>query len=465
MISNLSLYQIVQENGTPLPSVEISAITLRTCVKTVLELVREQQLTPTILVKTPQSQSWLEDIKQYQQTVPQARIYLCSDKPNYGSKAGSVALNSLIPIKLVKNSLLKRECFLTILSEAFSCLILAQWQTGKITVESSGKRLQQPYLQMVFSFEPSTIQVFLSGLKNAVPKATAERVADASIPEIDLISIAPGEPQLKSHLFTKQIQIIESLQKTLNQVTHKSANKETFSTTLGLQNNFLNNLVQELRSPITHMKTALSLLESKQLKKEQRQRYLKMLERECERQNSVVSGLLALLQLDNSVKSEIVYLEELVPGIVSTYQPLANEKQIQLGYTIPSHLPPVQCPRPWLRQMIVQLLNNSLQFTPAQGRVFVQASLKNEFVEIMISDTGIGIEPKEFNNIFDSFYRTRKVGNKPVVGAGLGLTIVQQLVQRCNGTISVNSKQGKGSTFTISLPVLPPELIDSLSEG
>ena len=223
----------------------------------------------------------------------------------------------------------------------------------------------------------------------------------------------------------------------------------------------MHNLVQELRSPITHMKTALSLLESKQVKGEQRQRYLQMLERECERQNSVVSGLLALLQLDNSVESEIVYLEELVPGIVSTYQPLAHEKQIQLGYTIPSHLPPVQCPRPWLRQMIVQLLNNSLQFTPAQGRVFVQASLKNEFVEIMISDTGIGIDPKEFNNIFDSFYRTRIVSNKPVVGAGLGLTIVQQLVQRCNGTISVNSKPGKGSTFIISLPVLPPELVDS----
>ena len=457
MISNLSLYQIVQENGTPLPSVEISAITLRSSVKTVLELLREQQLTATILVKSPQSQSWLEDIKQYQQTVPQARIYLCSDKPNYGSKTASVALNSLIPIKLVKNSLLKRECFLTILSEAFSCLILAQWQTGKITVESSGKRLQQPYLQMVFSFEPSTIQVFLSGLKNAV--------ADASIPEIDLISIAPGEPQLKSHLFTKQIQIIESLQKTLNQVTHKSAARETFSTTLGLQNNFLNNLVQELRSPITHMKTALSLLESKQVKKEQRQLYLKMLERECERQNSVVSGLLALLQLDNSVKSEIVYLEELVPGIVSTYQPLANEKQIQLGYTIPSHLPPVQCPRPWLRQMIVQLLNNSLQFTPAQGRVFVQASSKNEFVEIIISDTGKGIDPKEFNNIFDSFYRTRRIGDEPIMGAGLGLTIVQQLVQRCNGKISVNSKLGKGSIFTISLPILPPELVERTSKA
>ena len=457
MISNLSLYRIVQENGTPLPSVEISAITLQSCVTTVFELLREQQLTPTIWVKTPQSQSWLEDIKKYQQAVPQGSIYLCSDQHNYENKAASLPINSVIPIKLVNNSWLKRECFLTILSEAFSCLILAQWQTGKIKVESSGKRLQQPYLQMVFSFDPTTIEVFLSGLQNAL--------ASDSVSETDLISIAPGDPQLQSHLLTKQIQIIESLQKTLNQVTRKSTSREAFSATLGLQSNFLHNLVQELRSPITHMKTALSLLESKQVKGEQRQRYLQMLERECERQNSVVSGLLAFLQLDNSVESEIVYLEELVPGIVSTYQPLAHEKQIQLGYTIPSHLPPVQCPRPWLRQMIVQLLNNSLQFTPAQGRVFVQASLKNEFVEIMISDTGMGIDPKEFNNIFDSFYRTRIVSNNPVVGAGLGLTIVQQLVQRCNGTISVNSKPGKGSTFTISLPVLPPELLDSASEG
>ena len=307
---------------------------------------------------------------------------------------------------------------------------------------------------MVFSFAPKIIQVFLSGLENVI--------VNESIPQEDLIAITPHNRELEGHLVAKQIQIIESLEKTLNQANHQfiPQEQETFSATLGLRSNFLHNLVQELRSPITHMKTALSLLESKHVKGEQRQRYLQMLERECDRQNSVVSGLLALLQLDNSVDPEIVYLEELVPGIVSTYQPLANEKQIQLGYTIPSHLPPVKCPRPWLRQMIVQLLNNSLQFTPAQGRVFVQASVKNDFIEIVINDTGIGIDPKEFNNIFDSFYRTRRVGDEPVVGAGLGLTIVQELVRHCNGTISVSSKPGKGSTFTISLPVIPPELID-----
>lgn len=452
MISNLSLYQIVQENGTLPPSVEISAITLKNFVTTVFDLIREQELKPTIWVKTPQSQSWLEDIKKYQQEISLGKIYLCQETPTHENKDYSIETNSLIPIQLVNNSWLKRECFLTVLSEVFSCLIVAQWQTGTINVGSSGKRLEQPYLKMVFSFEPQAIEAFFSGLKQGI--------INESIPETDLASGVQKEHRLESNLLCKQIKIIESLQKTLNQITRKAAPQENFSTKLGLQDNFLHNLVQELRSPITHMKTALSLLESSRIRGEQRQRYLKMLEKECDRQNSVVSGLLALLQLDNFVEPEIVYLEELVPGIVSTYQPLANENQIQLGYTIPSHLPPVKCPSSWLRQMIVQLLNNSLQFTPAQGRVFVQASVKNEFVEITISDTGIGIEHKEFNNIFNSFYRTRMVGDKPVVGAGLGLTIVRQLVQNCNGSISVNSRLGKGSTFTISLPALPPELID-----
>ena len=451
MISNLSLYRIVQENGTPLPAVEISAITLKNCIRTVFEILGEQQeLTPTIWVKTPKSQSWLQDIKKYQQTAAQGKIYLCSEKLNPDHKNASVG--SIIPTQITKNLWLKRECFLTVLSEAFSCLILAQWQTGKITGSNSSKRLEQPYLKMVFSFAPQNIQVFLSALENVIP--------NESIPKKDLIAITSQDSKLASHLVTKQIKIIESLHKTLNRVGRPSPPEETFSAGLGLRSNFLHNLVQELRSPITHMKTALSLLESRQIRGEQRQLYLKMIEEECDRQNSVVSGLLALLQLDNSVKPEIIYLEELVPGIVSTYQPLANEKQIQLGYTIPSYLPPIKCPRPWLRQMIVQLLNNSLQFTPAQGRVFVQASVKEDFIEIMISDTGIGIDSKEFNNIFDSFYRTRRIGDEPIVRAGLGLTIVQHLVNHCNGKISVNSKLGKGSTFTIALPIVPPELID-----
>jgi signal transduction histidine kinase len=88
----------------------------------------------------------------------------------------------------------------------------------------------------------------------------------------------------------------------------------------------------------------------------------------------------------------------------------------------------------------------------------VQASLRDDQIELIVSDTGIGIDTKELGKIFNSFYRGRTAINEQVSGAGLGLTIVQQLIRRCGGSISVNSKVGKGSSFRILLPVIPPEL-------
>ena len=360
----------------------------------------------------------------------------------------------MIPVTLVKNTELKRECFLLVITAEFSGLILTQWQKGQIKVNSSGKRLQQPYLKMVLSFQPSVVQKVLTGIQNALLESRTHPIAPA---EFTMTSSGTKITNLLTNLLLKQIEHSESLQASAEQRSQTTS--QTAPLNLGLEIDFLSNLVAELRSPITHMKTALSLLESKSIKGEQRQRYIEMLERQCDRQNSVISGLLALLNLHSPIEAEAVYLNELVPGIVSTYQPLASEKQIQLGYTIPDHLAPVSCPTPWVRQIIIQLLNNSLQFTPPKGRVFVQAMSKNDAIELIISDTGRGIEAKDLGKIFDSFYRGKTVTNNEVTGAGLGLTIVQQLVQRSGGSISVNSKLNKGSSFRILLPTVPLELM------
>ncbi|MEO1005801.1 MAG: ATP-binding protein, partial [Cyanobacteria bacterium J06638_38] len=132
-----------------------------------------------------------------------------------------------------------------------------------------------------------------------------------------------------------------------------------------------------------------------------------------------------------------------------------------LGYTIPANLPPISCPRPWFRQIIINLLNNSLQFTPATGRVFVQASFKKESeqIEILVMDTGVGISSNDISKIFDGFYRTKPTVEEKETGAGLGLTLVKQLIQRCGGTISVTSKVNKGTTFKILMPAIPAELV------
>ena len=267
---------------------------------------------------------------------------------------------------------------------------------------------------------------------------------------------------LLSKLISQQVSQHEKVQSALNIFRAKTSYQSpATSTALGLKESFLNDLVQELRSPITHMKTALSLLESKQIKGEQRQRYLQMVSNECDRQNSLVNGLLGLLQLDMPIETEYLHLEDLVPGIVSTYQPLAEEKEIQLGYTIPANLPPISCPKSWFRQIIINLLNNSLQFTPPHGRVFVQASFKqnSQEIEILVTDTGVGIPSKEINRIFDGFYRTKPADQSQTAGAGLGLTLVKQSIQRSGGQISVTSKPSKGTTFKILMPAVPAELI------
>ncbi|WP_036482648.1 ATP-binding protein [Myxosarcina sp. GI1] len=451
-----SLYQLTQDLETPLTSIAIGAETLKFYVEAIIELAIEQQLQATIWVKLPQTQTWLELIQKYYQTGKAKRIYLCNtQKKSFRPLADDAANKKVVPVKFIKNSWLQRESFLIVLSSQFSIALLSQWQKGQIVVESSQKRLTQPYIQMVSSFNSSVIEQILAGVKQIANAADTNNfivAADLQVPQI-----VDRESTLLAQLLLKQIERCELLRTQSHRTSERQ--QSTNSAISGLQEEFLNSLARELRSPITHMKTALSLLESKQIKGEQRQRYLQMIGSECDRQNSLVRGLLELLQLGTPTENRQLNLDEFVPGIVSTYQPLAREQNIQLGYTIPASLPPIACPVAWLRQIIINLLNNSLQFTPAGGKVYVQASLKNEYIELSIADTGIGIEAKEIDKVFDSFYSTKAINQQQTTGAGLGLTIVRQLVERIGGSIEVNSRVGRGTNFKILLPTIPAELV------
>jgi signal transduction histidine kinase len=203
------------------------------------------------------------------------------------------------------------------------------------------------------------------------------------------------------------------------------------------------------------MKMALTLLNSPQLKINQRQRYLQMLNTECDRQNSLINGLLDLMQLDRSTEetAQTIRLSDVVPGVVSTYQPLAQEKGVMLAYTVPEDLPAVSCPSSWLKQIVINLLHNSIKFTPTGGQVWVRSRLQGDYAQLEFRDTGIGIAPSDIPKIFDRFYRIRPAASEDVGGAGLGLTIVQQLLLRCGGSISVKSKLAEGSSFKVLLPI------------
>jgi len=144
-------------------------------------------------------------------------------------------------------------------------------------------------------------------------------------------------------------------------------------------------------------------------------------------------------------------LADVVPGVVSTYQPLAQEKGVMLAYTIPEGLPPIACINLWLKQIVINLLHNGIKFTPSGGKVWVKARQQDKFVELEVRDTGVGIAAHDLPKIFDRFYRARQNGEDS--GAGLGLSIVQQLLIRCGGSISVRSRPAEGSAFSVLLPI------------
>ena len=460
--SEPSLYQLTQDLDEPLVSQSVGAETLKSYVSNIIDLLIEEQLEATIWVKLPQTKSWLNQIQRLLKEGNVNNIFVCGDRRDRSISAlYNDNGNAVIPLLFHQSSILQRECCLIVAAPGFCSLVLAQWQKSKIQIDASGKRLQQPYLEMVSSFSALKINAVLSGIKQNIIANS-----DYSNNAFNLNSSVAVRTELLSKLIFRQVGQHEKVQSALNVFRSKTDRQpEVVSTALGLQSSFLNDLVQEMRSPITHMKTALSLLESKQIKGEQRQRYLKMVSNQCDRQNSLVNGLLGLLQLNTPAKTEYLHLDDLVPGIVSIYQPLAEEKDIQLGYTIPANLPPISCPKSWFRQIIINLLNNSLQFTPPKGRVFVRASYKKESqqIEILVADTGVGIPSKEINRIFDGFYRTKPADKSQVAGAGLGLTLVKQSIQRSGGSIFVTSKLKKGTTFKILMPAVPAELIAASS--
>ncbi|NJK71489.1 MAG: hypothetical protein HC932_04555 [Thermales bacterium] len=168
--------------------------------------------------------------------------------------------------------------------------------------------MQQPYLETIISFESFVIKQFVTEIKTAIAQSNPDLIFTPS--NFDFDNYFPSQQtQLLTNLLVKQIVKEDSFLLSSSQQSPKNVESEASSlaTTLGLQPNFLRNLVEELRSPITYMKTTISLLESKQIKGEQRQRYFQMLEQQCDQQNSVISGLLELLQLDVSTEVDYIY--------------------------------------------------------------------------------------------------------------------------------------------------------------
>jgi two-component system, OmpR family, sensor histidine kinase BaeS len=215
----------------------------------------------------------------------------------------------------------------------------------------------------------------------------------------------------------------------------------------------LADVAHELRHPLAVMKGRLELMQDGKVALEPEA--LLPLQDEVIRLTRLVGDLrdLSLAEVGGlSLSLAPVSLGELLETLMANLEPVAAAKGISLTAAAAPGLPAVQADPDRLRQVLVNLLANALQYTPAGGSVAVTASSSSEGVAVRISDTGPGIAPEELPHIFDRFYRADKSRSRATGGSGLGLAIVRSLVELHGGRVTVESEPGKGTCFTILLP-------------
>ena len=221
------------------------------------------------------------------------------------------------------------------------------------------------------------------------------------------------------------------------------------------QRRFVADASHELRTPVAVIRSMTELAVSQPSDAEDNLLVLREVNAESERLGRLINDLLALARADeNQVKldHEPVRLDLLAADVVESLEPLATERQITLR-TQDLNSATVVGDAARLIQIIMSLVDNALIYTNAGGCVTLSVKHDNSYAHLIVRDTGIGIAQKDIEHIFERFYRADPARSKAVGGSGLGLAIVDWLVRVHEGTISVESQPGQGSTFVVTLPL------------
>ena len=219
---------------------------------------------------------------------------------------------------------------------------------------------------------------------------------------------------------------------------------------------FSADVTHELRTPLTILRgeTELALRNGRDQK--QLREVLESNLEEISRMSYLIEDLLLLSKSDLGeipLKKEPLYLDELIVELHHQAQLLATTKNISVELHCPDEQIPLQADSLRLRQVFLNLLTNAIKYTPENGTVTIALTRDENSVAITITDTGIGIDSKHLEAIFDRFYRVNKTGNRNDGGSGLGLAIVKWIVNAHAGSVSASSILGQGSKFTVTLPL------------
>ncbi|MGG2483091.1 two-component system histidine kinase PnpS [Brevibacillus borstelensis] len=224
-----------------------------------------------------------------------------------------------------------------------------------------------------------------------------------------------------------------------------------------MRSDFVANVSHELRTPITSIKGFTeTLLDGAMQDEETCRNFLQIISDESERLYRMIRDILDLSKIEQkriSLNMVQVDVQDLIGSTVALLQDQAQRKQISI--TLPKAEPRITLTtdKDCLQQIILNLVTNAVVYTPEGGAITLELRQDSRHVQIQVTDTGIGIPEQDLPRIFERFYRVDKARSRDSGGTGLGLAIVKHLVESLHGQITVKSVEGKGSTFTVTLPI------------
>ncbi len=228
-----------------------------------------------------------------------------------------------------------------------------------------------------------------------------------------------------------------------------------------VRRDFVANVSHELRTPITSLKGFVeTLLGGAMHEPENAERFLRIILRQADRLNAIISDLLLLAQMEQGGKEkgeameglQAVRLTEVLQAAVRACQPKAEGRPTPVGLTCPEALK-VAADARLLEQAVINLLDNAINYSEPGRPVQIVGREHAGEVLIEVHDQGCGIAVQHLTRIFERFYRVDKARSREAGGTGLGLAIVKHVVQAYGGSVTVASELGKGSVFTIHLPL------------
>ena len=268
-------------------------------------------------------------------------------------------------------------------------------------------------------------------------------------------NIAQGD--LKTRVPVQGSDEVAVLAKTFNQMAEQLQDSDKKQRELeSLRRDLIAWVSHDLQTPLTSVRAILEALSDGVVEDPATvQRYLHTAQRDVNSLSSLIDDLFQMAQLDAGgfpLNRANASLSDLISDTLESFTELAKQREITLEGNVESNVDPVNMDTQAMGRVLNNLLGNALRHTPDGGRISVWVHRAQSGIEVTVSDTGEGIREEDLPHVFESFYRGEKSRNRGTGGAGLGLAISRGIVQAHGGKIRVESKPGRGTLFTFTIP-------------